>query len=162
MEKYGLLDQRKFYRFAVRFCAFFQGRFLSSLMSAEMTVDSVKILGRQEFRWINPTTIMIDEAHAVFLISEDMRHRGEALGVVIWPKYEIPYVDAFVIKDVSNAAGALQQRNTQIISRFYKGRRVPAPDFFLESLPSGTKVSVALTRTNIEHEIHNLLVLDLE
>ena len=162
MEKWGLPDQSKNHRLAVRFCTFFSARFLASMLSVPPTVGRFKLLGGQKFRWISPSTIMIDKARVVFMIFKDKRHSGEGFGVLVWPGNEIPYLDVFAIKDIRNSTEALQQRFAQVNSCFRGGARVPMPDHFLESLPSGTKVSVALTRANIEHEIHNLLVLDLE
>lgn len=105
---------------------------------------------------------MIEEAQTVFLTCTDTNHGLEALGVVIWPQYEIPYVDAFVINDITNATEALQQRTMQIVGHCGRGRRASAPDIFLETLPLGTKVSVVLKRAVIEDDVYNLVKLDLE
>ena len=162
LEKRLFANKKKNQRFAVRFRPAFERRFQSTFMTVELTVHGNKLLGRPELRRIGQSTLVIAEAQTVFLTCTDTYHGHEALGVVIWPEHEIPYVYTFVIEDVTKAIEALQQRAMQIVSHHDRGRIVPAPDKFLESLPSGTKISVALKRANIEDDVYNLVMLDHE
>ena len=162
IEKNILADQKNTQRFAVRLRPAFARRFQWTLMSVELTVDGPKLLGRIKSRKIDQSTLVIEDVQTVFLTCTERYHGDEALGVVIWPQYEIPYIDTFVINDITKATEALRQRTMHIMSQYQTGRRVPAPDIYSEILSSGTRISVELRRANIDNDVYNLVLLDIE